>query len=37
LSIKGRVVYVMDGFGFGIEFIDLSEDSKTAIDKIIGK
>lgn len=37
LNVKGRVAYVMDGFGFGVEFTDLSDDSRQAINKILGK
>jgi hypothetical protein len=36
-TVKGKVAYVMDGFGFGVEFIDLSEESQQAINKILGK
>ena len=37
LVIRGRVAYVMDGFGFGVEFIDLSDESREAINKIVKK
>jgi|SRR4051812_42921615 Tfp pilus assembly protein PilZ len=36
-SIKGKVAYVMDGFGFGVEFTDVSEESRKVINKILDK
>ena len=37
LSVKGKVAYVMEGFGFGVEFIELSEESQQAIAKMLNK
>jgi len=37
LAVKGKVAYVLDGFGFGVEFVDLSDESRDAINKILKK
>jgi hypothetical protein len=37
LNVRGKVAYVLDGFGFGVEFIELTDDSRKAIDKILNK
>jgi Tfp pilus assembly protein PilZ len=37
LKVKGKVAYVLDGFGFGIEFTDITEESQQAITKILNK
>jgi len=36
LNVRGRVVYVMNGFGFGVSFIDVDSTSESAIRKMIG-
>ena len=35
LSVTGKVAYVMDGFGFGVEFTDVSESSRATLLKIL--
>jgi Tfp pilus assembly protein PilZ len=35
LDVKGKVAYVLDGFGFGVEFIELSDTSRQAVNKMI--
>ena len=35
-QLRGKVVYVMDGFGFGVSFVELSEDSKELVERIVG-
>jgi Tfp pilus assembly protein PilZ len=35
LDIKGKVAYVMNGFGFGVEFIDLDSVSEATLKKIV--
>lgn len=37
LNVKGKVAYVLDGFGFGVEFVDLSDDSRSLINGIVHK
>ena len=37
LDVKGKVAYVLDGFGFGVEFIGLSDASREAITKILSQ
>ena len=35
LALKGEVAYAMPGFGFGIKFVDLSDEATAALDRII--
>jgi Tfp pilus assembly protein PilZ len=35
LDIRGKVAYVMNGFGFGVEFTQFDNGSEIAIKKII--
>ena len=35
LELKGKVAYVMDGFGFGMSFADLSDETKHSLDTIL--
>ena len=35
LRFTGTIAYVLDGFGFGVQFTDLSDQQKAAIDEII--
>jgi len=35
LDVKGRVAYVMDGFGFGVEFNDIDDASKATLSKMV--
>ncbi len=35
LELKGKVAYVMDGFGFGMSFTDLSEEAQRSLSKIL--
>jgi hypothetical protein len=35
VPISGQVAYVMPGFGFGIKFTDLSDESRAALERII--
>jgi Tfp pilus assembly protein PilZ len=35
LNVKGRVAYVMDGFGFGVEFNDIDETSRATLNKMV--
>ena len=36
LELKGKVAYVMDGFGFGVSFTDLSDESKVLVERMVG-
>lgn len=35
IRFTGTVIYVLDGFGFGIEFTDVNDQQKAAIDEIL--
>ncbi|HEV2352376.1 MAG TPA: PilZ domain-containing protein [Terriglobia bacterium] len=35
ISCRGRVVYSMQGLGMGIQFADLSEDGRSALEKFV--
>src|SRR6476620_1360387 len=35
LVLNGKVAYVMDGFGFGMSFIDLTDDAKNSLKQIL--
>ena len=35
IDLAGKVAYVIPGFGFGIEFTDLSDQAKSALDSLI--
>ncbi len=35
ISCRGKVVYSAEGMGMGIQFIDLSEESRQALQKFI--
>lgn len=35
ISCNGLVVYSMQGLGMGIQFADLSEESRTALEKFV--
>jgi len=35
LELKGKVAYVMDGFGFGMSFVDLSESAKASLKELL--
>ena len=34
-EVKGRVAYVMNGFGFGVSFTDFSDGSQETLQKLI--
>jgi hypothetical protein len=36
-AVTGKVAYVMDGFGFGVEFTDISDAARQTINKILNK
>jgi Tfp pilus assembly protein PilZ len=36
LNVKGRVAYVMQGFGFGVSFTDIDSVSEAALQKMTG-
>jgi hypothetical protein len=36
-TAAGKVAYVMDGFGFGVEFTDVSDTARQAISKMLNK
>lgn len=35
IPLTGDVAYVMPGFGFGIKFTNLSDETKTVLDRLI--
>ena len=35
MTFNGTVAYVLDGFGFGIEFVDVSDQQREFLDKLI--
>lgn len=35
LSLTGEIVYVLPRFGFGLQFIDLTEEQRVLIEKAI--
>ena len=35
IDLIGKVAYVLPGFGFGIEFTDLSDEAKAALENLI--
>lgn len=35
LSCRGKVVYAVRGVGMGVEFVDLSEDARQALQKFV--
>ena len=37
MPFKGRVAYVLENFGFGVEFIDLSEMQRDFLNMLISK
>ena len=36
-AVTGKVAYVMEGFGFGVEFTDISDTVRQAINEILNK
>lgn len=36
-EFEGKVAYVMDGFGFGVTFDEMSETSRAVLDKILAR
>lgn len=37
MKFSGRVAYVLEGFGFGIEFVDLSDEQRDFLSNIISR
>ena len=37
MHFGGEVAYVFDGMGFGVRFVDLNDDSKKFLEKIIAE
>ena len=37
LNVTGTVAYVLDGFGFGLQFDELSDEARMVIYKILNK
>ena len=35
LPFTGDIAYVLDGFGFGVKFTDLTDERKTFLDQVI--
>jgi len=35
MKFTGKVAYILEGFGFGMQFTDLSDAMKTFLDEII--
>jgi len=35
MQFAGRVAYVLEGFGFGVEFIDLSDTQREFLSQIV--
>jgi Tfp pilus assembly protein PilZ len=36
LNVRGRVAYVMNGFGFGVSFTEIENGSELALKKMTG-
>lgn len=36
IRLSCTVAYVLDGFGFGVQFTDLSPDARQVLERIIG-
>ncbi len=36
MVFTGKVAYILDGFGFGVEFIELSDEHKDFLSRLIG-
>jgi PilZ domain len=34
IEIKGNVAYIFDGTGFGVSFIDVSDEAQAALEKL---
>ncbi|HEX6123828.1 MAG TPA: PilZ domain-containing protein [Pyrinomonadaceae bacterium] len=37
MQFAGRVAYVLEGFGFGVEFVDLSEQQREFLSHLISR
>ena len=37
MEFKGRVAYILEGFGFGVEFTDLNDDSRAFLQKVVAE
>src|SRR5215207_9946134 len=35
MDFTGRVAYILEGFGFGIEFVDMTDDQREFLNKIL--
>ena len=35
MSFRGRVAYILDGFGFGVEFIDLTDEHRQFLAELL--
>jgi|SRR5215204_5774738 len=35
VEFKGKVAYVLDGFGFGVEFVDLTDEHRDFLNHVI--
>jgi hypothetical protein len=36
VQFNGRVAYILEGFGFGVEFIDLTDDQVRFLERMVG-
>jgi hypothetical protein len=35
MPFRGRIAYVLDGFGFGVEFIDLNDEQRSFLTRVL--
>lgn len=35
-QFSGKVAYILDGFGFGVQFTDLTDDQTKFLERIVG-
>ena len=35
MQFKGKVAYLLEGFGFGVAFVDLSDEQRDFLNKLI--
>lgn len=36
IVISGKVAYILDGFGFGVEFVDVTEEQRLFVAHLMG-
>ncbi|HUR96946.1 MAG TPA: PilZ domain-containing protein [Pyrinomonadaceae bacterium] len=35
MQINGRIAYILDGFGFGVEFVDVTDRQREFLDRLV--